>query len=190
VNAVNDTRFVLIRHGESMWNAAGRWQGQGDPPLSPRGREQAARLAAQLAAEGIDVIVTSDLSRAQETAAILADTLGLRSVPESRLRELDIGAWTGLCRREIEAGDRAALLHFESGAPTSRAGGGESRQEVAARVRPAVAEIAARYAGRCIAVVCHLGVVRALLPGTELDNATCCRVTAQQLAAAAAGAAP
>lgn len=179
---MNPTRLVLIRHGESTWNAAGRWQGHGDPPLSDRGREQAARLAAELADEGIEVIVASDLARASETAAILGEALGIAPVCDERLRELDIGRWTGLTRGEIEGRDCARLEDFERGGPEARAGGGECRREIDRRVRSTVAEIAAGHSGRCVAIVAHLGVVSALLPGAELDNAEWRRVTAGELA--------
>jgi probable phosphoglycerate mutase len=182
---VNTTRFVLIRHGESTWNAVGRWQGQGDPPLSERGREQAARLAAELADEGIEMIVASDLARASETAAILGDALGLAPVRDGRLRELDVGRWTGLTRGEIDDLDRARLEHFERGGPEARAGGAECRREIADRVRSTVAEIAEGHSGRCVAIVAHLGVVRALLAGTELANAEWRRITAGELASGA-----
>jgi len=140
--------------------------------------------------EGIEVIVSSDLRRAAETAAILGDALGLRPVVEPRLRELDIGAWTGLRRVEIEARDGAGLRRFESGEPAAPAGGGESRIDVARRTRRAASDLADRYRGRCVAVVCHLGVVRALLPGTELTNAAWCRASAGEVAARADGAEP
>ncbi|MFQ5417291.1 MAG: histidine phosphatase family protein [Myxococcota bacterium] len=179
---MSDARFVLIRHGESTWNAAGRWQGQGDPPLSKRGRTQATRLALQLANEGIDVIVASDLARAAETAAILGEALGLEAESDPRLRELDVGRWTGRTRGEIEALDAGELRRFESGAPGARAGGGESRADVCDRGHPALLDIAARHPGRCVAVVAHLGLIRALLPGTQLDNAAWCRASREQIA--------
>jgi len=180
---VTATRFVLIRHGESTWNAAGRWQGRGDPPLSDRGRAQAQRLAAGLAREGIEVVVASDLARAAETAAILGAALGLAPTSDERLRELDVGCWTGLTRPEIASRDRAGLDHFESGAPDARAGGGECRRELAERAHAAVADVAERFAGRCIAVVAHLGVVRALVPGSEPANAEWCRAAPREITA-------
>jgi probable phosphoglycerate mutase len=182
---VNATRFVLIRHGESTWNAAGRWQGTGDPPLSERGREQAARLAAELTGEGIEMIVASDLARAAETAAILGDALGLVPVRDERLRELDVGRWTGLTRGEIEGLDREQLARFERGGSEARAGGGECRREIGGRVQSTVAEIAERQPGRCVAIVAHLGVVSALVAGAELANAEWRRVTAGELVSSA-----
>jgi broad specificity phosphatase PhoE len=182
---VSEVRFVLIRHGESTWNATGRWQGQGDPPLSERGRAQAARLAEQLVNEGIDVIVASDLARALETAAILANALGVATESDPRLRELDVGRWTGRTRDEIEERDGERLRRFERGISGARAGGGEARSDVRDRARRALLDYAGRYTGRCVAVVAHLGVIRALLPGTELDNATWCSATCEEIASSA-----
>ncbi len=182
------TRFLFIRHGESTWNAAARWQGRGDPPLSARGREQVLRLAAALAGEGIEVIVASDLARAAETAAILGGPLGVSPLSDAGLRELDVGRWTGLTRSEIAARDRAELAHFESGAAEARAGGGECRREVGTRVQAAVAAIAERHNGRCIAVVAHLGVMRALLAGEDLPNAGWRSATAAEVAEVSANA--
>lgn len=131
------------------------------------------------------MIVASDLSRAAETAAILGEAFGIEPESDARLRELDIGDWTGWTRREIEERDGAALRRFESEAPDARAGGGESRRALEQRVRPVALQIAVRHAGRRIALVAHLGVIRALLPGTELANAGWCRATVSDFAAAA-----
>ncbi|MEZ5178127.1 MAG: histidine phosphatase family protein [Acidimicrobiales bacterium] len=94
------TRILLVRHGESEWNADGRWQGQADPPLTERGRRQAVHAASALGT--IDAIVTSDLERAAETGAILARLLGVDHLAtEPRLRERDAGSLSGLTRVEI-----------------------------------------------------------------------------------------
>jgi broad specificity phosphatase PhoE len=94
------TRILLVRHGESIWNADGRWQGQADPPLSERGQRQAVDAAAAIGT--VDAIVTSDLERAAETGAIIARILGLDHVAtEPRLRERDAGSLSGLTRPEI-----------------------------------------------------------------------------------------
>jgi len=146
-----------------------------------------ARLAVELADEGIEVIVASDLARASETAAILGDALDLAPLTDARLRELDIGCWTGLTRGQIEDRDRVRLERFECGEPEARAGGGECRREIAERVRSSVAEIAAAHSGCCVAIVAHLGVVRALLAGTELANAEWRRVSGGDLTSGASG---
>jgi len=167
---VDDPRFVLIRHGRTRWNAAGRWQGHSDPSLDAVGREQAARLAVELSAEPIEAIVASDLRRAYETATILGAAFGLRPERDARLRELDVGRWGGETRDQIRLREPEALDRFDSGAPDARAAEGETRRELAARVHTAVADIAARSSAACIALVVHSGVVRALMPGSRLGN--------------------
>jgi probable phosphoglycerate mutase len=162
--------FWLIRHAESTWNAAGRWQGQEDPPLSERGRLQAAELARVLAGEGVETLIASDLARAFETATIVGRVLGLHPRPEPALRELDAGAWSGLPRSEIARRDGEALARFDSGDVDAPAGGGESRREVARRARQALLAIGREGAGRRLAVVTHAGVVRSLLPDVRLAN--------------------
>jgi broad specificity phosphatase PhoE len=167
---VTTTRFLLIRHAESTWNAALRWQGHGDPPLSARGNEQAAACADALAGEAIDGLVCSDLQRARQTAEPIARALGLHARPDPDLRELDVGSWTGLTRAEIAARARELLEHFESGDPDVRPGGGESRREIRARTRAAVRRLGEEFPGQRIALVVHLGVIRALVPGAEPTN--------------------
>jgi probable phosphoglycerate mutase len=164
-------RFWLIRHAESTWNAAGRWQGQADPPLSPRGRGQAARLAPALVAEELEVLVASDLARAAETAAILGGALGLPPRVEKALRELDAGSWSGLGRPEIGRRHGEALARFDSGDREARAGGAECRREVAARARRALRALAGEHAGRRVAVVTHSGVIESLCPELRLGHA-------------------
>ncbi len=114
--------------------------------------------------------MTSDLSRAIETGAPLARALGVDPLPCRSLRELDLGSWTGLTRREIAARDPEALARFDSGDAAARAGDGETRSELARRARASLAALRARHPGRRVAVVTHLGVIRALL-GEDLAHA-------------------
>ena len=180
---VTARRIVLVRHAESEWNAAGRWQGWGDPPLSERGRQQAAALVAELAGVlSLDALVTSDLARAAETAAALGRGLGLVATPDARLRELRVGRWEGRTRQEIGRFDAAALARFDTGDAQARAGDGETLCELAARVRPAVAWHVGRAPAGCIGLVLHLGVLRTLLPGREdPPNAGWCEVAVDEL---------
>jgi probable phosphoglycerate mutase len=95
------TRVLLVRHGQSEWNADGRWQGQADPSLTDLGRHQALHASRNLGV--VDAIVASDLHRASETALIIAGELGVGPlVLEPGLRERDAGEWSGLTRAEIE----------------------------------------------------------------------------------------
>ncbi|HKF92459.1 MAG TPA: histidine phosphatase family protein [Acidimicrobiia bacterium] len=98
------TRLLLVRHGESTWNALSRWQGQADPPLSPFGERQAEDAAARLVEVAtITAIWASDLVRARRTGELIADHLGIARVREEPLlRERDVGSWSGLTREEIE----------------------------------------------------------------------------------------
>jgi probable phosphoglycerate mutase len=166
----------LIRHAESTWNVEGRWQGQADPPLSPRGREQAEQLALQLADQDVALLVTSDLGRALETARAIARQVGLEPRQDARLRELEAGSWSGLTHAEIEARDAVALARFASGAVEARAGGGESRRDAAARAGQVLRELAGEAGGRPVAVVTHGGVVTSLFPGVFLANTEWTRV--------------
>jgi probable phosphoglycerate mutase len=95
------TRVLLVRHGQSTWNADGRWQGQADPPLSALGEQQAREAAARL--RDVDALWASDLDRARRTATILGDALGLGVRVDARLRERHAGPWQGLTREQIEA---------------------------------------------------------------------------------------
>ena len=164
--------LFLIRHAESEWNALGRWQGHGDPPLSARGREQAARVAESLAGCEIDRLLCSDLQRALETARAIGAVLSLDPEPTAVLRELNVGRWTGLTREEIESSDGELLDAFLTEEPDVRPGGaaGETRNELRRRVREAVQKLVAEHPNGRIAMVVHLGVVRALVPGSEPDH--------------------
>ena len=181
---------MLVRHGQTPWNAAGRWQGCGDPGLTDLGRSQAHDLANLLRADvrqkGEEPlwhrIVASDLERARETASILADALALSVEVDRRLRELDVGEWTGLTRDEIEARDPETLLAFEGGEPTVRPGRGESRIEIRTRSRDCIRDLAERRRGEGVIVVTHLGVIRALVPGAEPENASCVHAYAEEIA--------
>jgi broad specificity phosphatase PhoE len=97
-------RLLLVRHGESTWNAQSRWQGHADAPLSPFGERQAEDAAERVAEIAtIATVWTSDLARARRTAEIIAARLGVDEVrAEPRLRERDVGSWSGLTRDEIE----------------------------------------------------------------------------------------
>jgi probable phosphoglycerate mutase len=153
-------RLLLVRHGESVWNAEGRWQGSADPPLSDAGRAQAAALAEVLRDESIDLVVTSDLDRAHETARIVATALGL-PVPllEAGLRERDVGDISGHTREEIEAKWPGLLEKWRTGELTKMPGG---EDDITPRVSAVIETIAAAPDGSVVLVVTHGGVIGAI----------------------------
>jgi probable phosphoglycerate mutase len=156
-------RLLLVRHGESTWNAAGRWQGWADPPLTDLGRAQAE--AAAPAAAPVDAVVSSDLQRARVTAELMAAVLEVGPVQiETGLRERDVGDYTGLTRAEIE--ERWPGVLSQGNASIARnpkeAHFGESIEQLASRVNGALARLAATFAGQRVLVITHGGVVRNL----------------------------
>lgn len=152
----------LIRHAESEWNATGRWQGQRDPVLSDPGREQARRLAATLADARLEAIVASDLARARETAVIVGDVAGVTPHIDARLRERDLGYWSGLTSVEIVARWPRDLARLRQRDLELRPGGGESLRALHARVAEFVAVLSAWPGDGPLAIVTHAGILRAL----------------------------
>jgi broad specificity phosphatase PhoE len=178
---MDDTELILIRHAQSQLNAEQRWQGRSDSPLSALGREQALALARELRDLRLDAVVASPLARAVATAEPLAAGRGLAIELAPALSELDVGHWGGRTREEIACAWPEELVRFDAEDLDARAPGGESRREVGRRVGVAVAALAQRYASRRIAVVTHLGVILALVPGLRLANARHHRVAARDL---------
>ena len=167
---VSPVPLLLIRHGESTWNAARRWQGHADPPLSEQGRDQARRAGVRLlAAQEVPTIGTlwsSDLRRARETARIIAAELGLEPRVHPGVRERTAGPWEGLTREEIDAGWPDYLERRR------RPEGFESDADLAERVVPALTEIARLVAAEdsgVPAIVTHGGVIGVVdrLAGSE-----------------------
>lgn len=159
------TRVLCIRHGETDWNAAGRWQGSAPVPLNATGRAQSAALGRHLASNGarIAALYSSDLPRAWQTAQAIAETLGLPVQPEPRLREIDLGDWQGLTRDEVLAWDGARYAAYRADRRNIPAPNGESRIVLKARARAAFDDIAARHAGQTVALVSHGGTLGMLL---------------------------
>jgi probable phosphoglycerate mutase len=138
------TTLLLVRHGETDWNAAGRLQGHTDRPLSDYGREQARRLAEELTGEEFDAIYSSDLARARETAEIVGAELGLPVALDPDLREKDWGNWEGLTSTERLGVELA----------------GESTESHQRRMLAAIGRIAAEHPYGRVLVVTHGGSMR------------------------------
>lgn len=150
--------MLLVRHGESTWNAVRRWQGQADPPLTERGEQQARRAGVAARDHGpFDAVVTSTLVRAHRTGELIAEGLELEMFePDSGLSERGAGEWEGLTRVDIEAQYPGYL------AEDKRPPGYELDPSVVARSMASLVRLAAEHPDTTLLVVTHGGVIHAL----------------------------
>jgi probable phosphoglycerate mutase len=176
-------RLVLLRHGQTAYNAGSRMQGQLDTELSDLGRDQAAAAAEVLAKRQPLVIVSSDLRRALDTAVALGERCGQPVLVDTRLRETHLGDWQAMTHLEVDAAAPGARLAWREDARWAPHGG-ESRVDVAARSLPVVAEVVAAQTewgsdqvgdepDRPVVLVAHGGLIAALtaaLLALPVDN--------------------
>lgn len=156
-------RLLLARHGVTAWNARHVWQGQRDVPLTDLGRAQARALAERVAGEGVDAIWTSDLSRARETAEIVAARCGAEVRVTPLLREIDVGAWEGLAPADIAEREPETVAALHRGEDLPRGGSGETVAGFQERVVRGLDEACAAAEGRTLLVVAHGGVNKAVI---------------------------
>ncbi|MET9488032.1 histidine phosphatase family protein [Nocardia sp. NPDC006630] len=157
-------RLILLRHGQTEWNATDRMQGQIDTELSEVGRRQAKDCAPEMATSDVIAIVASDLRRAHDTALCVGEHAGLPVVTDTRLRETDLGQWEGLTHHEVDAISPGARKEWRLDA-TFTPPGGESKLQVGARALPLVQELLTErtdWPGRTIILVAHGGLIAAL----------------------------
>jgi len=152
------TEILLVRHGQSEWNAQGRWQGQADPPLSPLGLQQASTAGEHLTSfDPFDAIASSTLDRAATTADTIAEKLGFETPLRcADLAERSAGEWSGLTRDEI---DKQYPGYLRQGKYPP---GYEPDEELILRVRRGLRTVASELAGERLVVVAHGGVVYCL----------------------------
>lgn len=161
-------RLVLWRHGRTEWNADGRFQGQLDPPLDTLGQRQVRVAARVLARMSPAAVVSSDLTRARDTAAALAQLAGVPLRLEPALREIHLGAWQGLSRAEARERFPAEYAEWQTGQDVRR-GGGENYSEVGRRAADALlAAVEPVAAGGVLVAVAHGGTIRSAI-GTLLE---------------------
>ena len=157
--------LVLVRHGETDWNAANRFQGHADPPLNETGRAQARALASELRREVFAALYTSPLQRAAETAAIVGHEQGLEPRPDDALKEVNVGSWSGLTREEVEQRYPAGFARWlEYGHGWDD---GETYHELGDRVVTSLIRIAERHDGRNVLAITHGGPIRSALAVAE-----------------------
>lgn len=156
-------RLFLVRHGETIWNAAGRYQGHADVPLSEVGRAQAAALARRLAGESLDVIYTSDLSRAHDTAKVIAAQHNLPVHRDPRLREMSFGEWEGLTFAQMEARFPDQVTWWNADRLNRAPPGGETLGDGAAHVQAVLDDVLRRHQDQTVVLVAHGGPLKLLL---------------------------
>ena len=171
--------LVMLRHGQTEWNAGNRMQGQLDTELSALGRDQAVAAAEVLAKRHPLLIVSSDLRRAYDTAVVLAERTGSPLVVDARLRETHLGDWQGMTHSEVDAAAPGARVTWRNDA-TWAPHGGESRVDVARRSLPLITELVdsqpdwgADEPDRPVVLVAHGGLIAALtarLLGLSVDK--------------------
>lgn len=167
------TTLILARHGHSTYNAKGLYTGQADPALDERGAQEATQMATLLADTAINAIYASDLTRAVETARPTAERHELPIRTSAALREIDMGAWTGLPYAEVQASSPEALARFctDVNAPCP---GGESLAAACARIIAALTRILETHEGETVLVVSHAltcRLIAALAEGKEASRA-------------------
>ena len=155
------TSLLLIRHGQTDWNIAGKWQGHTDIPLNDTGFSQSRLLADRLSSWPISAIYSSDLKRAAKTARIIADQLDLDPVLTATLRERHGGAFQGMTAEELQDRfpDELKTIQEDGGAPP----GGESNLEVAQRILTTFDSIIENHRGVMVAVVSHGGALAIII---------------------------
>jgi broad specificity phosphatase PhoE len=153
--ANSGARLYLIRHGETGWNIEGRYQGQCDPPLNDAGHAQAQDLARRLRRARLDLVVSSPLRRALDTAEAIAARLNIPVVVDARLMEIHLGEWQGRLAQDIAAAWPVEFQRWLSAPWSMTPPGGESLQQVQQRVTFALAAIGAGNSHRRLGVVTH-----------------------------------
>ena len=176
---------LLVRHGETDENASARFQGRIDTRLNARGREQSRALAEAVRGEGLLALYSSPLLRAQETARIVGDAIGLEPILDERLVEADAGTWSGRPIADILDGEREGYARWRAADPSFRFPGGESVAEQAQRIAAALADVAAGSLPAL--VVTHGGTIRAVAgleppPGGSVANCALIRLTVASVA--------
>lgn len=158
-------RLILVRHGQTEWNAGGRYQGQSNVALSDTGRKQARFLAERFPVRQLDAIYTSDLDRAKETAECVGKRLGLTVCPEKAFRELSFGDWEGLTYQEISSrwpGEAEKLFTAPDELVIPH---GETFQDLQKRALDKIYSLYEKHIDQTVAVFAHGAINKTILAG-------------------------
>jgi probable phosphoglycerate mutase len=170
------TTLLAIRHGETRWNAEQRFQGHEDSPLTEAGRNQVEALGLRMKAFEFNSLISSDLGRAQETAAIIARITGHTVETDSRIRERNYGVLEGLTVPEIKARHSETLIKLDENDPDYLIPKGESHRQHYQRNAEFMNELLRQRAGTNIALVIHGGVLDSIfryVAGLPLNRPRC-----------------
>jgi len=159
----DDTTFILVRHGETVWNVESRWQGQKDSRLTDLGREQARKVANRLAAMKISAVYSSDLGRAKEVADTIAASHDLPVITREDLRERSYGVLEGKTDREAAASEGTWFLGWQADHLRLAPPAGETFQMLVERVMEALYEIAENDPGQTVVISTHGGPIKSAL---------------------------
>lgn len=158
-----ETKMLLIRHGETEWNRVLRYQGQKNVELNDRGKNQAVKIAKRLAEKEIDVLYSSDLDRAAETADIIAEVQQKPVERDQRLREMDFGQWEGLNYDRIKNNHPERFKKWYNDPTSVNPPEGEYLSQFQQRIISSFTEIKESHEGEKIAIITHGGVIRVWL---------------------------
>jgi alpha-ribazole phosphatase len=156
-------RLLLVRHGQTIWTAVGRYQGHTDVPLDDLGRRQAAGLGHRFAGQPVHAIYSSDLQRARCTAEAIGQTTGVAVTVEPRLREASFGVWEGLTLAQMCEGWPQEFAAWQADPLTRVPPGGETLAQLTARVSAFLDDVKARHQNQTVLLVAHGGTLRAVL---------------------------
>ena len=162
MSSIPPTTILAIRHGETVWNVEERFQGHEDSPLTKKGRLQVDALGRRLHGTAFDTLISSDLGRARETAAIIAGYTEHTVATDHRLRERHYGVLEGLSVPEIKAAHDGVLAQFNADDPDYVIPGGESHRMHYARNVAWIEDLLANRPGTTVAIVVHGGVLDSL----------------------------
>jgi len=162
-NRAGDCTLLLVRHGETVWNAEGRVQGQRNSPLSERGREQSRLVADRLARQRVSAIYSSDLGRARETADIIAAPHQLTVTTAAALRERSFGVLEGQTLDEAARTQGIWFLPWQADRLSTSPPGGERQPEMCQRVMEALRAIARAHPGETVIIVTHGGPIKSAI---------------------------
>ena len=160
---MSETHLYLVRHGETDWNKKLRFQGQTDIVLNETGIQQAIKVKDFLKDKKLDYIFSSDLSRAVQTADIIADNHNLKLIKYQGLREMNFGEWEGMTYTEIKENYPELVNKWFEDPSSVNPPGGESLQDFQDRVSDDFNEIINKHRDKKLLVVAHGGVIRTWL---------------------------